>query len=130
VSYDTFIDNKLATSQALPAQSIYQQQYPSPTHSEDHNPYLQQSDISPRDDHFPQFAGQRPVIQRYNSHPQLPSHHSQLSTVGVSQADYAFPSVSLAGFAHSSYQPVQIPSQDMIADVKYLSQPVLGMSHV
>jgi hypothetical protein len=69
-------------------------------------------------------------VQRYSNHPQVPSYHSQLSPVGVSEAAYAFPAISHPNYAHSSYQPVQIPSHDMIADVKYLPQPVLGMSHV
>lgn len=129
-SYSTFIDTKLATSQALPNQPIYRQQYPSPTQSEDHNPYIQPSQISPRDDQFSQYTGHRPVMPRYNSHPQVPGHHSQLSPIGVSQAGYGFSSISHPDFAHSSYQTVQIPSHDMIADVKYLPQPVLGMSHV
>lgn len=130
VSYDSFVDTKLATSQALPSQPLYQQQYPSPTQSEDYNSHLQHSNISPRDDTFPQYAVQRPAIQRYNSHPQVAGHHPQLSPVGVSQAGYAFSSVSHADFTHSSYPPVQIPSHDMMSDVKYLPQPVLGMSHV
>ncbi|KAF9694242.1 hypothetical protein EKO04_007819 [Ascochyta lentis] len=128
--YSTFVDTKLVTSQALPNQSIYQQQYPSPTQSEDHNLYVQHSNISPRDEHFPQYTSQRPVVQRYNSHAQVVGHHSQLSPVGVSQAGYGFSSVSHANFAHSSYQPVQIPSLDIIADVKYLPQPVLEHSTV
>lgn len=130
VSYDSFMDIKLATTQSLPTQSIYQQQYPSPTQSEDQIPYTQHANMSPRGDHFPQYQGQRPIMPRYESHPQIDSHHSQLSPIGVSQAGYAFSTVSHADFAHSSYQPVQIPSHDMIADVKYLPQPVLGMSHV
>lgn len=130
VSYDSYID-KLATSQALPGQALYQQNYPSPTQSEDQNSYIQHSNISPREDTFPQYAGQpqRPVMQQYHSHPQIPSHHSQLSPVGVSQAGYPFSSVSHADFPHSSYHPVSIPTHDF-ADVKYLPQPVLGMSHV
>ncbi|KAJ8105358.1 hypothetical protein OPT61_g10228 [Boeremia exigua] len=128
VSYDGFVDNKLATSQALSGQPIYQQQYPSPTQSDDYNSHLQQSNISPRDDTFPQYATQRPVMPRYNSHPQLPGHYPQLSPIGVSQAGYAFPPVSHADFAHSSYPPVQIPSHNMMSDAKYLPQPVLEPS--
>ncbi len=130
VSYDGFVDNKLATSQTLPSQPIYQQQYPSPTQSEDFNSHIQQSNISPQDDTFPQYAAQRPVMPRYNSHPQVASHYTQLSPLGMGQADYAFPSVSHANFTHSSYPPVLIPSHDMMLDAKYLPQPVLGMSHV
>jgi hypothetical protein len=130
VSYDSLVDTKLATSQAMSTQPIYQQQYPSPTQSEDHNPYGQQSNTSPREDTFPQYAGQRPVMQQYNSHPRVAGHHSQLSPVGVSQTGYPLSTVSHADFTHSSYPPVQIPSHDMYADVKYLPQPVLGMSHV
>jgi len=130
VSYDGFIDTKLATSQALPGQALYQQQYPSPTQSEDYGSHIQHAKISPRDDTFPQFATQRPVLSRYNSHPQVAGYQPQLSPAGASQAGYAFPSVSHADFTHSSYPPVQIPSHDMMSDVKYLPQPVLGMSHV
>lgn len=130
VSYDGFIDTKPATSQALPGQGLYQQQYPSPTQSEDYGSHIHQSNISPQDDTFPQFAAQRPVMQRYNSHPQVAGQHPQLSPVGVSQAGFAFTPVSHADFTHSSYPPVQIPSHDMMSDVKYLPQPVLGMSHV
>ena len=130
VSYDGFVDTKLATSQALPNQPIYEQQYPSPTQSEDYNSQIQHSNMTPRDDIFPQYTGQRPVMQRYNNHPRVAIHHTQLSPVVVTQASYPFSSVSHADFPHSSYQPVQIPSHDMIADVKYLPQPVLGMSHV
>lgn len=130
VSYDGFVDSKLVTSQALPIQTVYPQEYPSPTQSEDYNPHIQQSNVSPRDDTFSQYAPQRPVMPRYNSHPQLIGHHSQLSPVAVSQAGYSFSSISHAGFAQSSYPPVQIPSHNMMSDVKYLPQPVLGMSHV
>ena len=129
VSYDNYV-GKLATSQALPTHAVYPQQYPSPTQSEDHNLYGQHSNISPREDTFPQYAAQRPVIQRYNSHPQALGHQSQLSPIGVSQAGYPLSAVSHADFTHPIYEPVQIPPHDMYADVKYLPQPVLGMSHV
>lgn len=129
VSYDSFVD-KLATSQALPGQALYQQNYPSPTQSEDQDAYIQQSNASPREDTFPQYAGQRPVVPRYHSHPQIPGHHSQVNPISVSQAGYPFSLISHApALTNSSYQPVQIPPHDF-ADVKYLPQPVLGMSHV
>ncbi|KAF2626467.1 hypothetical protein BU25DRAFT_99806 [Macroventuria anomochaeta] len=124
-SYDNFVDAKLATSQALPTQAVFQQQYPSPTQSEDYNAHIQHSNISPREDTIPHYAGQRPIMQRYNSHPHVAGHHPQLSPVGVSQAGYTFSSFSHADFTHSSYQSVQIPSHDMMADAKYLPQPVL-----
>ncbi|KAH6612134.1 hypothetical protein C7974DRAFT_446068, partial [Boeremia exigua] len=127
VTFDGFVDAKLATSQALPSQSIYQQQYPSPTQSDDYGSHVQQSNISPRDDTFPQFA-QRPVMPRYNSHSHIASQLPQLSPIGVSQAGYAFAPVSHADFTHSSYLSVQIPSHDLMSDVKYLPQPVLEQS--
>ncbi|UPX20907.1 uncharacterized protein EKO05_0011119 [Ascochyta rabiei] len=123
--YNTFVDTELATSQALPNESIYQQQYPSPTHSEEHNPYVQQSNTSPHDEHFPQYTRAQPVVQRYESHPQALGHLPQLSPIGLSQAGYGFPLASQRDSAHSSYQIVQIPSLEMIADAKYLPQPVL-----
>jgi hypothetical protein len=128
VSYGSYVE-KLATSGALPGQALYQQNYPSPTQSDDQNAYIQQTNMSPQEDAFPQYAGQRPVMQRYHSHPQAPGHHPQMSPVGVRQAGYQFSSVSHAPDFTSSYPPVQIPSHDF-ADVKYLPQPVLGMSHV
>lgn len=129
VSLESYV-GKLATSQPLPGQALYQQNYPSPTQSEDHNLYIQQPILSPREDTFPQYAGHRPVMQRYSSQSQLPGHHPQISPVGVSQAGYSFSPVSHApDFTHSNYPPLHIPSHDF-ADVKYLPQPVLGMSHV
>jgi len=128
VSYDSCVE-KLATSGTLPGQALYQQNYPSPTQSDDQNAYIQQTNMSPREDTFPQYAGQRPVMQRYHSHPQIPGPHPQMSPVGVSQASYQYSSVSHAPDFTSSHPSVQIPSHDF-ADVKYLPQPVLGMSHV
>jgi hypothetical protein len=70
------------------------------------------------------------MMPRYNSHPQIVGRNPQLSSVGVNQSNFVFSSVSHANFADPSYPPVQIPSHDLLSDVKYLPQPVLGMSHV
>ncbi|KAF2999782.1 hypothetical protein E8E13_005634 [Curvularia kusanoi] len=116
VSYDSFDDTKLATT--------YPQEYPSPTHSEEYDPRIPQTRTSPQDNVFPQNPA-RPMMSRYNSHPQMISHHSQLSPVGVNQSNFVLSSVSHADFANSGYAPVQIPSHDLLLDVKYLPQPVL-----
>lgn len=128
VSYDSYVE-KLATSGTLPGQALYQQNYPSPTQSDDQNGYVQQTEMSPREQTFAQYAGQRPIMHRYHSHPQISGHLPHLTPIVVSQAGYQFSSVSHAPDFTSSYPPVQIPSHDF-ADVKYLPQPVLGMSHV
>lgn len=70
------------------------------------------------------------MMPRYNSHPQIAGHNPQLSPIGVNQSNFGFSPVSHADFAVPSYAPVQIPSHDLLSDVKYQPQPVLGMSHV
>lgn len=131
VSYDNHLDSKPTVSQTIPQQSLYQQSYQSNTQAETERNYHSQS-VSPRSDQYPQYPDARPAPQRYNSQPQVPLHTLRNGSVDMSQAGpYSNPTtVSHADFSHSSYQPVQIPIHDMTSDVKYMPQPVLGMSRV
>jgi hypothetical protein len=70
-------------------------------------------------------------VQRYESHPQAPVHSIQGTPANFSQiGNLNYPAVSHADFSHASYPSVQMPIHDMTPDVKYMSQPVLGMSRV
>ena len=132
VPYDTFVDVKPAISQAMPEQPIYQGQH-SFVHPLDHPSYLQHLDPALRGDQYLQFPPrQRPVMQRYSSDSEVALYPSHLSLASMnSVGSYNFPAaVPHADFAHSSFHSVQIPTHDMIPDVKYMRQPVLGRSRV
>lgn len=132
VSYDSTHGVRNMVSQAMPQQSVYQQQ--TSNQPEDHASYHSHSSVSPRSDTYTPYAEARPAIQRYNSHPQAALQHVQISPAEMGQAGpYSYPAaVSHADFNHSSYSSVQIPIHDLTPDVKYMSQqqPVLGMSRV
>jgi len=132
VSYGSNHEARAAVSQPMSQQSLYQQQASS--QPDDQTSYHSHSSVSPRSDHYTPYAESRPVVQRYNSHPQAALQHVQVSSAGMGQAGhYHYPAaVSHADFSHSSYSSVQIPIHDLTPDVKYMSQqqPVLGMSRV
>jgi hypothetical protein len=111
-------------------QPLYQHQ--SVSQAEEQNSYHSHSSVSPRSDQYPAYPEPRPVLQRYNSHPQAAVQQVQVSSAALSQAGpYNYPAaVSHADFTHSSYSSVQIPNHDFTSDVKYMPQPVLGMSRV
>jgi hypothetical protein len=130
VSYDSNSEPRSAVSLSMPQQSLYQHQ--SSSHSEDQNSYQSHSSPSPRSDHYTPYTDVTPVLQRYNSHPHAVMQQTQVSSADMSRVGpYTHPAaVSHADFSHSSYSSVQIPIHDMSQDVKYMPQPVLGMSHV
>jgi hypothetical protein len=130
VSYDNNHEIRSVVSQAVPQQSLYQQQ--STHRSEDQNSYHSHSSVSPRSDQYSPYTETRPVLQQYNSHPQGSLHQIHVSSAGISRAGpYSHPAtVSHADFSHSSYSSVQIPIHDLTSDAKYMPQPVLGMSRV
>lgn len=130
VSYDNTSEAMAAVSQAMSHQSLYQQQ--SVSQSEDQSSYHSHSSVSPRSDHYTPYTEVRPVLARYNSHPQANLQHIQVSSADLGRVEpYNYSAaVSHADFNHSSYSSVQIPIHDMTPDVKYMPQPVLGMSRV
>jgi hypothetical protein len=130
VSYDNNSDAMAAVSQAMSHQSLYQRQPVS--QSEDQNSYHSHSSVSPRSDHYTPYTEARPVQARYDSHPQANLQHMQVSSADMGRVGhYNYPAaISHADFNHSSYSSVQIPIHDMTPDVKYMPQPVLGMSRV
>jgi hypothetical protein len=132
IPYNGHLDGKPAGSQTLSQQPVYHQPYPSSGQQEPEGSYRSHSSVSPRSDHYSQYTESRPGLQRYNSHPQVSMHSSEAVSAGSNQAGhYNYPTeVSHAHFSHSSYSSVQIPIHDMNPDVKYMPQPVLGMSRV
>jgi hypothetical protein len=132
IPYDGHLNAKPSVSQTLAQRSLYQQPYQSNSQQEAEASYQSHSSVSPQSDHYPQYTEPRPSLSRYNSQPQVPMRSSQVGSVGNSQAGrYSYPAeVSHADFSHSSYSSVQIPIHDMNPDVKYMPQPVLGMSRV
>lgn len=130
VSYDNNLDTKPTVSQSMPHQSIYQQQPTSRV--EEQSSYSSHSNISPRSDHYPTYSDSRPVMHSYNSNTQIPVHQIQASSAEMSQAgSYNFvTAVSHTDFSHAGYASTQIPFNDYAPDVKYMPQPVLGMSRV
>ena len=132
VSYNNRVESKPTMPQSLPQQSFYRQQYPPNNQPEEESPYRSHASVSPRSDHYPQYAEQRPVIQRYNSHPQIPIHSLPVTSADlVPGGIYNLPTtVSHSDFGHASYSSVPIPMHDMTPDVKYMPQRVLGMSRV
>jgi hypothetical protein len=130
VSYDSQSDPVSAISQQLPQQALYQHQ--PVTQPEDQGSYHSHSSVSPRSDQYTPYTEARPALQRYNSHPQASLQHLQTSPSNMGRiGPYNYPAaVSHADFSHSSYSSVQIPIHDLTPDVKYMPQPVLGMSRV
>lgn len=131
VSYDNNSEAISAVSQAMSHQSLYQPQTVS--QSEDQSSHHSNSSVSPRSDHYTPYIEARPVLQRYNSHPQANLQHIQASSAADMSrvGPYHYPAaVSHADYNHSSYSSVQIPIHDLTPDVKYMPQPVLGMSRV
>lgn len=130
VSYDIGVESKPAISQAMPQQPLYQHQ-PTNSHDEQRS-YHSHSSVSPRSDHYPSYPETRPAMSRYNSLPGVPTHQMPVSSAPMSQAGaYNYPTaISHADFSHTSYSSVQIPIHDFSSDVKYMPQPVLGMSRV
>lgn len=128
VGYDNQLDSKPVGSQS----GIYQQSYQTARSSEVENSYRSRASVSPRSEQYPHYADSRPALPRYNSQPQPSLHPLRVSSADMSQAgSYNLPAaISHADFSHSSYPPVQIPIHDMPSDVKYMPQPVLGMSRV
>ena len=117
-------DNDPKSAGSLPGQQMYPHSYRSDSLQDSENVYRQHSSVSPRSDHFPQYADTRPEFQRYNSHPQLPMHSSQAGSYNFPQA------ISHTDFSHPNYSSVQMPVHDINQDIKYMPQPVLGMSRV
>jgi hypothetical protein len=130
VSYANSSETASAISQNMPHQALYQHQ--PVTQAEDQSSYHSHSSVSPRSDHYNTYDEARPVLQRYNSHPQTNIQHMQVNSADISRAgQYNYPvAVSRSDFNHSSYSSTHIPVHDMSADVKYMQRPVLGMSHV
>ncbi|KAH8709944.1 hypothetical protein GQ44DRAFT_776880 [Phaeosphaeriaceae sp. PMI808] len=125
VSYDNNLESRSAVFQNTPQQPIYQHQ---PTGQVDEqSSYHSHSSVSPRSDHYPPYAEARPVLPRYNSHPNTVLQQMQASSVDMGRSGpYNYPAaVTHADFSHSSYSSVQIPIHDMTSDVKYLPQLVL-----
>jgi hypothetical protein len=131
-SYASNHDTRAVASHPMSQQSLYQHQ--NSHQPEDQRSYNSHSSVSPRSDQYTPYTDARPVVQRYNSHPQATLQHGQVGSAGMSQAGhYNYPAaISHADFSHSSYSSVQIPIHDLSPDVKYMSQqqPVLGMSRV
>jgi hypothetical protein len=95
-------------------------------------PYREHSSVSPRSDQYPHYTEAPAGLQRYANHPQVARHSLQENLANFSQmGNRNYPqAVSHADFGHASYPPVQLPVHDITPDVKYMSQPVLGMSRV
>jgi hypothetical protein len=129
-SYDSSRDMKPAVSPAVSQHSTYEHQ--STTQPEEHKSYQSHSSVSPQSDHYLAYTEPQPISQRYSSNPQTAMHSAQVSSAELRQAGhYNYPTaVSHADFNHSHYSSVLIPMHDMSADVKYMPQPVLGMSRV
>lgn len=129
-TYDNSRDMKPAVSQAVSQHSMYQHQ--AITQPEEHNSYRSHSSVSPQNDHYPAYTEPQSASQRYNSNSQSIMHSTQVNSAELNQAGhYSYPTaVSHADFSHSHYSSVPIPMHDMSTDVKYMPQPVLGMSRV
>jgi hypothetical protein len=128
VPYSHESDMKAAVSQPPP---IYPQAYRSDSQQAE-GPYRDHSSVSPRSDQYPHYTGAPPGMQRYDGHPQAPVQSLQGGPTNYSHiGNHNYPTaVSHADFSHASYPPIQMPIHDMTPDVKYMSQPVLGMSRV
>jgi hypothetical protein len=128
VSYNHESNPKAAVPQPPP---IYSQAYRSDSQQTE-GPYRDHSSVSPRSDQYPHYTEAPLGVQRYDSHPQAPVHSVQGTSADFSQiANLNYPAaVSHADFSHASYPPVQMPIHNITPDVKYMSQPVLGMSRV
>jgi hypothetical protein len=126
VSYDSNSEPRSSVSLSMSQQSLYQH------HSEDRSSYRSHSSVSPRSDQYTPYTDVAPVLQRYNSHPQAPLQQTQVSSAEMSRVGpYSHSAaVSHADYSHSHYSSVQIPIHDLSPDVRYMQQPVLGMSHV
>jgi hypothetical protein len=133
VPYDSTVNPEPIDPQSISQHPLYQHEH-STSHAGEHNSIHSYSGISPRRDHYTTHTESRPLLQRYNSHPQIPAHSMQPSSAEMSLAGpYSYTAtVSLADFSHSTYPSVQIPMHDMNSDVKYMpqAQVVLGMSRV
>jgi hypothetical protein len=131
-SYDSQVDSKPTVSQPPQQQLIYQQSYQPSSQPDAERPYQPQSNVSPGSDSYTRYAEPRPGLLQYKIHPQVSYHPSQVSSANISQAgQYNLPTaISRSDFSHSSYSSVQIPMHDMNPDVRYMPQPVLGMSRV
>ena len=128
VPYSSTADLKPTSSQPLPRQPIYQPPYRSDSLQEGETSYRDQPSASPPSNEYHQYTEARPGVPRYNSHPQVPMQSSLHSSGNVSQAgDYSAPHID---YSHSSYSSIQMPMHDINPDVKYMPQPVLGMSRV
>jgi len=130
VSYESSYVNRVTASHPAPQPSLYQQHIIS--QPEEQGSYRSHSSVSPRSDQYTPYAESRPLIQRYNSHPQAAAQQYQVSSAEQSQVEpYSYPAaVPHADYSYSNYSSVQIPSHD--SDVKYMPQQqrVLGMSRV
>ena len=133
VSYDVRVDQKPALSQAPQEHLLYQHQQ-SASHSPEEQSIHQIHSIQPsRAEEYPQYAPQRPSLNRYGSSPQVQNQQPRVGAVDMSQAgSYAMPpAVSHTDFNLSSFRGVQIPSHDVDSDVKYVPQhAVLGMCRI
>jgi hypothetical protein len=127
VSYQSAVDSKPIGSRPLPQHSLYQHGQHSTSQADEHASHHSHSSVSPRGDYYP-------VLQRYNSHPQVAAHLMQVNSADMSQAgSYSHTAaVYHADHNHSTYPPDQTPMHDMNPDVKYMpqAQVVLGMSRV
>ncbi len=131
VAYDAHVEVKPTVTPTVPQPPLYQQSYQPNTQPEAERGYHSQS-VSPRSEQYPQYPESRPVLQQFNSQSHVPVHPLRVSSADLSQGgSYNLPAaVSHADFSHSSYPSVQIPIHDISSDVKYMPQPVLGMSRV
>ncbi|KAH5089444.1 hypothetical protein HBH72_229680 [Parastagonospora nodorum] len=125
ISYNQNAETTSAVSQDISHSSLYRRQ--SATQADDQNSYHSYSSVSPRSDHYNTYAEARPVLQRYNSHPQSSMEHIQGTSAAMSQyGSYNYPTAVLRDdINHSSYSSTQIPIHDLTPDVKYMQQPVL-----
>lgn len=127
VAYDDNIASKPTFAQSLPQSTLYQQQHPSANQQDPRVLYHPQSSESPRSDQYARYTEPQPILQRYDSNPQVPIHSLLAGSGDMTQAgSYNLPSaVSHADFSHSSYSSVHLPTHDLTPDTMYMPQLVL-----